>query len=72
MDLQTTKIELAKLILDLENPSIVKKIVNLLKAEQTDFWDDLSKAEKEEIGLGIRQLNAGQSISLEDFLKKAS
>ena len=72
MDMQTTKIELAKLILELKNPSTVKKIVNLLTAENSDFWEDLSDVEKEEIDLGIKQLNAGQHISFEDFLKKVS
>ncbi len=72
MDIQTTKIELVKLILNIDNKSIVEKIFNLIKSEQSDFWNELSRQEQEEIRLGIKQLDAGQRISFDDFLKKVS
>jgi hypothetical protein len=72
MDLKTTKIELAKLILNLENQSIIEKIIELIKSEQSDYWNSLPQTGKEEILLGIKQLDAGEKISLEDFLKKVS
>ena len=72
MDIQTTKIELVKLILNIDNKSIVEKIFNLIKSEQSDFWNELSRQEQEEIRLGIKQLDAGRRISFNDFLKKVS
>ena len=72
MDIQTTKIELVKLILSIDNKNIVEKIFNLIKSEQSDFWNELSRQEQEEIRLGIEQLDAGQRISFDDFLKKVS
>jgi hypothetical protein len=72
MDIQTTKIELVKLILSIDNKNIVEKIFNLIKSEQSDFWNELSRQEQEEIRLGIKQLDAGQRISFDDFLKKVS
>jgi len=72
LDLNTTKIELAKLILSIDKPSVIDKIVDLLKTESKDFWLDLSDVEKEGIQLGIEQLDAGQKVSLEEFLKKVS
>lgn len=72
MDIQALKIELAKLILNLENPSLIQKIKDLLTRETSDFWTLLSEQEKEEIQLGIKQLDNGQRISFEDFLKKVS
>ena len=72
MDIQTTKIELVKLILNIDNKSIVEKILNLIKSEQSDFWNELSRQEQEEIRLGIKQLDARQRISFNDFLKKVS
>ena len=38
MDIQSTKIELAKLILDIENPALIQKIKDLLLKEPSDFW----------------------------------
>lgn len=72
MDTQTSKIELAKLILELEDPKLIKKIHQLLLDENSGFRKSLTEHEKEEIKLGIEQLNRGERISLEDFLKKVS
>lgn len=72
MDTQTSKIELAKLILELEDPELINKIHNLLLDENSSFRKSLSEFEKEEINLGLEQLNRGERISVEDFLKKVS
>lgn len=72
MDIQTSKIELAKLILNIENKSVLEKIINVLKTEQSDFWNELSKVEKEEIKMGLEQLDSGKRISIEDFLRRVS
>jgi hypothetical protein len=72
MDTQTSKIELAKLILELEDPKLIKKIHELLLDESSQFRKSLTEHEKEEIKLGIEQLNRGERISFEDFLKKVS
>jgi len=72
MDTQTSKIELAKLILELEDPNLINKIYELLLDESSQFRKSLSEHEKEEIKLGIEQLNRGERISFEDFLKKVS
>jgi len=72
MDNQTSKIELAKLILELEDPKLINKIHELLLDESSQFRKSLTEHEKEEIKLGIEQLNRGERISFEDFLKKVS
>lgn len=72
MDTQTSKIELAKLILELEDPKLINKIHELLLDENSQFRKSLTEHEKEEIKLGIEQLNRGERISFEDFLKKVS
>ena len=72
MDIQTSKIELAKLILNIENKSVLEKIINVLKTEQSDFWNELSKDEKTEIKMGIEQLDSGKRTSVDDFLRRVS
>jgi hypothetical protein len=72
MSIQSTKIELIKLILSVENPKIIKKISSILKNETNDFWNSLTDTQKEEISLGMRQIDEGHSISWDDFLKKVS
>ncbi|MGB0888006.1 MAG: hypothetical protein ACPGSL_07790 [Vicingaceae bacterium] len=72
MDFETSKIELAKMVLNLESKYIVSKLTALIKSEQSDFLDSLSPQEKAEIHLGLNQLNTGEKISFDDFLKKVS
>lgn len=72
MDIQNSKIELAKLVLNIESPALIVKIKDLLTKESGDFWLTLSESEKQEINFGINQLNKGLRISIDDFLRKVS
>jgi hypothetical protein len=72
MDIQSSKIELAKLILSLENPEIIEKIKNLLKKESKQKRVTLTDYEKKEIEMAIKMLDSGERISFDDFLKKVS
>lgn len=72
MDFQTSKIELAKLILDLENPKLITRIMKLLKSESKDFWNDLSEQQKNEIEIAISELDRGERISWDEFRKQVS
>ncbi|WP_142455245.1 hypothetical protein [Gracilimonas mengyeensis] len=72
MDSQTSKIEIAKLILELEDPKLINRIHEMILDESSKFRKSLTQHEKEEIKIGIEQLNRGERISFEDFLKKVS
>ncbi len=72
MDIQSSKLELVKLILEIDNQSVLNKILDALKADDNDFFLELSSQEKTEIELGLNQLNSGKRISLEDYMKKVS
>lgn len=58
MDIQASKIELAKMILELEDSSIINKILNLLKSETK-----LTSTQKRNIDLAIAEFENGQGIS---------
>ncbi|MDR6968604.1 hypothetical protein J2X31_002627 [Flavobacterium arsenatis] len=72
MDIQTSKIELVKLILNIENSDFIQKVSDFIKNEKSDFWNDLSVAEQNEIRKGIEDLDNGKRIEYSDFLKKIS
>ena len=72
MDIQASKLELVKLIVNIDNGKVIDKILRVLKSEQEDFWLELSEIEKEEIQIGIKQLDSGKRISIDDFLAKVS
>lgn len=72
MNIQTSKIELVKMILNIENDKFIEKIINFIQKEKVDFWSELSLAEQKEIEKGIEQLKSGNKVEFNDFLKKIS
>jgi hypothetical protein len=72
MDIQTSKIELVKLILNIDNSEFIDKVSNFIRNEKSDFWNDLSLAEQNEIRKGISDLDKGKRVEFSKFLKKIS
>jgi len=72
MNIQSSKIELAKLILSLENPELIEQIKTLLKKESKQKSIKLTEYEKKEIQLALDMLDNGERISYDDFIKKVS
>ena len=72
MNIQTSKIELVKMILNIENDKFIEKIKEFIKQEKVDFWNELSLSEQKEIERGINELNRGKKVEFNDFLKKIS
>ena len=72
MDIQTTKLELLKAILDNENSEFIQRVSDFVKKEKNDFWNELSLSEQKEIKTGIEDLDDGKRISYDSFLKKIS
>lgn len=72
MDLQSSKIELAKMILSIDNIKFIERLKSFVKKERKDFWSELTLSEKNEIEKGIRELDNGEKIAYSDFLKKIS
>ena len=72
MDIQTTKLELLKAILDNENSEFIQRVSDFVKKEADDFWNELSMSEQKEIKEGIADLDNGKRISYDSFLKKIS
>ena len=72
MDFQTSKKELLKTILDIDNVAMIQRISDFIKKEKSDFWNDLSLQEQNEIHQGIFDLDKGDKIEFGEFLKKIS
>jgi predicted Zn-ribbon and HTH transcriptional regulator len=71
MNIQAEKIELVKMILETDNPNILSSIKKMLKKDsKKDFWDTLSQAQREDIMKGIEEIENGEIVDYEDFIKK--
>lgn len=70
MNLQSSKIELVKTILDIDNKELIKKVAKFIQREKPDFWSELSSRQQDEIKLGIQELDQGKRIAYKTVLKK--
>ena len=69
MDIQTTKLELLKIILENENSEFIRRVLDFVKNEKKDIWSELRLSQQKEIEKGIAYLDNGKKVSYESFLK---
>ncbi len=72
MDIKTSKIELVKIILNIENDTFIQKVTDFIKNEKADFWNELNVDEQAEIKRGIERLNRGYKKPYKEVLDKIS
>ena len=70
MDVQATKIELALLLLNTDNVSVLNKIKTILKTEKKDWWDELTKEQQDSIDEGCAEIDRGEYVTWEEVKKQ--
>ena len=70
MNLQAKKLEIVQLVLNTRKPAILRKVENVLKEEGTDWWDEISEAEKQAIKQGVAEADRGELIPHEEVMKQ--
>ena len=58
-NIQDKKIELIQWLTTLNDNSILEKIMKLRECEKTDWWNEISSAEKESIEKGLEDADSG-------------
>ncbi|MCC9018266.1 MULTISPECIES: hypothetical protein [Flavobacterium] len=72
MDLEARKYQFIQKLFKVEDESVLEKLELVLKANQDDWFDELSELEKNEIQIGLDQAEKGEFISHEDVMKRFS
>ena len=71
MNIQAEKLELVRLILDTNNPNILQSIKNFFtKNNVADFWDTLSQEQKNDIQKGLNDIENGDIVDYNEFMKE--
>jgi len=71
MNIQAEKIELAKLLLNTNNPRIIQSIKQIFKKEKSsDFLDDLNSDQIAEIKKASLEIEQGEITDYETFMAK--
>ena len=70
MNIEAEKLEIMKMILETDNPSILESIKRLFTKESSkDFWTELPQQQKDEILIGLKEILKGDTINYDDFIK---
>ncbi len=72
MAIQDKKLELIRLIADIQDDKTIEKVSDFVKNNYKLAWSEVSEIEKRGIEIGLKLLKEGKKVSLEDFLKKVS
>ncbi|NTW31818.1 MAG: hypothetical protein HGB12_04205 [Bacteroidetes bacterium] len=70
MNIQSVKLELLKMIINTDNPSVLDKIMGIFQNEKQDFWSNFSKEEQEDIIAGIDELDKDEKYNYDEIIKK--
>ena len=71
MSLSKKKLELVQMILNAESSSVLEKVESLLKNEQeSDWWDELSVAQRKGIEKAIEELENGEGIPHSEVMRE--
>ena len=71
MNLDNEKLKIINWIANLSDESIIYKIKLLREQEKnTDWWDEISEAEKASIKRGLEDAKAGRTVPHEEVRKK--
>jgi len=70
MNIEATKIELMKLLLNTQKISVLEKIKDIFRQESSlDWWEELSEEEHQEIEEGLSEFENGDIKSHKDIMK---
>lgn len=72
MNLEARKYQFIQELVKVEDERVLEKLELILKANQNDWFDDLSESEKNEIQIGLDQAEKGEFTSHEDVMKRFS
>jgi predicted transcriptional regulator len=72
MDIQTEKIELAKMILSTNDLGLISQIKSLFKSKEENWWDELPANVKQGISESLKQADRGEFISYDEVKKEVS
>jgi len=69
MNIQAEKLEIVKLILETDNPSILESIKRLFTGKiKKDFWESLPQYQKDDILKGIQEIENDEAVDYDDFI----
>ena len=70
MDIQAEKYSLIEYITQVKDIRLIEKLKQFVKANENDFWNDLTEDQKQELKQGMKELDDGQKHDYEQVMSK--
>lgn len=70
MNLKSKKLELVELLMQTHDSNVLAKVEAALTGGETDWWDELSNAEKEAIKKSLEEADKGELIPHEQVMNE--
>ena len=69
MYIRLEKLELMRMLMETENPSVLQAIRKIFQKEEKDWWDDLTEEQQNILNESMEQYEKGEFSSFDDFIK---
>ena len=69
MDIRLEKLELMKMLMETENPSVLQANRKIFQKEEKDWWDDLTEEQKEFLEESLKQADNGEVHDFNAFIE---
>ncbi len=70
MNIETTKLELMKLLLNTQKESVLEKIKDIFQKESSqDWWEEMNEEEQQDIEVGLKEAQNDLVKSHQDVMK---
>ncbi len=70
MNIETTKLELMKLLLNTQKESVLEKIKDIFQKESSqDWWEEMNEEEQQDIEVGLKEAQNDRVKSHQDVMK---
>jgi hypothetical protein len=70
MNMASKKIELIEWISKVQDKELIRKVEDLRKRAEADWWDSLTEEQKEDIEAGVADLDDGKKRNVKQVLAK--
>jgi hypothetical protein len=64
MSLYAEKVKLSQMVLKIESKQLIEKILNLIKNEDVDLWDEINDDIKADVDFAINELDNGGGLQM--------
>ena len=69
MNTYVEKLKLIEWITKIQDSKVIEKLISVHKEYETDWWNEISEAEKQEIEIGLKDLDEGRTVDHSEVKK---